>query len=388
MSGWRDPPSKKSLRSTFCTILQGAYEQRHGRAPVELCHWDPSEGFSREFAHKLVVPGLGEPFHYRYSFESDVRSDVLRKLGYSASSRRILLTENGTNAVLAVANALALVGIRRVALLSPCYFATSYALERFGIAVRRIYWPRSAGSFAKPDLTLHDEEALWAESPIFGTGMSADDLLGPTLRELAIAGRVVVYDRSLEPDAGPLVAYVEECPRYLTIHAPHKTVCINGLKFGAATFPADFYDAFDHWADVLAGGLSLSAEAATRHYVTPAFDNYARAIEEHVSSILRPLSDLICTFSPALVMDNGDVGYWRTLYAPKVAAALGNDKKWLAGLIEETGAVPIPGIWTGCSPDWGFCFRLNLLRYDSSFRGALHRVMRVLSQFPSMPQTP
>jgi aspartate/methionine/tyrosine aminotransferase len=379
MGGGRLTPSIEEVAAIdYLYNLAEDYRRRHGRAPVELSHWDPSESFAEAFPRKLAVIDLGEPLHYRYSFESDVRTEVTQKLGYTAPSRRILLTENGTNAVLAVANALALMGVRGVALLSPCYFATGYALERFGIEVRRLYWLRVDNRFVAPEIALSDGEALWAESPIFGTGVSADDQLAPAFRDLIAAGRIVIYDRSLDARAGPMALEFEMATNFLSIHAPHKTICVNGLKSGVATFHGDLYDAFDHWADVLAGGLSLSAEAATRHFVSPDFDAYAKAIGRHAAEVDLTLKGLVAESGPAFQTDDATVGYWRTIYAPEVPAALGKDRDWLADLVDSTGAVPIPGVRAGCSEDWGFCFRLNLLRYDAGFRGALRRLLRRL----------
>ncbi len=323
---------------------------------------------------------LGEPFHYRYSFESDLRQTILAKLGYSACERRILLTENGTNAVLAVANALALIGVRNVVLLSPSYFATEYALRRCGISVRRAYWQRNKGIFTLPPLRVVAGEALWAESPIFGTGVSADQLLSPVVRRVVDEGHAVVLDRSLEVDAGELAVAVQESPTFFTVHAPHKTVCVNGMKFGAATFHTTHYDSFDHWADVLAGGLSLSAEAASRHFSSTAFDRYYESMAEYVSAAASSVEGVVRRFNPHIQIDVDCVGYWRTIYAPEVPAEKGNDREWLKWLVERTGAVPIPGLWTSCSREWGFCFRVNLLRYDSSFKGALHRLVRALAE--------
>jgi aspartate/methionine/tyrosine aminotransferase len=358
--------------------LSHDYRRRHGRSPVELSYWDPSKSFLRSFAQKLRIPSLGDPFRYRYSYESDVRGDVLAKLGYRQGSRRILITENGTNAVLAAANALALLGVEQVRLLSPRYFATSYALAQLGIRIVPAYWRREAGRFLPPEFSLRADEALWIESPIFSTGVSCDRQVTSLLRQTVCSGHLVVCDRSLAPLPGAFDDELEANENYISLHAPHKTLCINGLKFGAVTFHSKWYDAFDHWQDVLSGGLSISAELATRHYVSPDFDAYAETVAEYAANASRSICELADNFGGSIEMDVDAQGYWRTVYVPRLAAELGTNRAWLADLVDRTGAVPIPGVFMGCDPAWGFCFRVNLLRYDAQFRGALRRLCSAL----------
>lgn len=362
----------------FLDDLAASYERRFGRPPVALSHWDPERTIVESLSAKLRVPPLGEPYRYRYSFNSDVRAAVMEKLGYNARRRRLLLTENGTNAVLAVANALALQGIRRAKVLSPCYFATDYALRRFGIEVQRVHWIRNPEGFTLPPLQPAPDEAIWAESPVFGTGVASERYLQDTFADAVARGCVVVLDRSLclEPDS--LGQRFGEEARYITINAPHKAICVNGLKFGAATFGDKLYDAFDHWADILSGGLSLSAEAASRHFLTDNFEQNIKAVSYYLKNTEQILHNTLRGFSPQVEFDRSAVGYWRMVYIPGVPARVGDDRDWLTDLVMRSGAAPIPGTWSGCSEAWGFCFRVNLLRFDPQSRSSLRRLLHAL----------
>lgn len=359
--------------------LVAEYQRVHGRPPVELSYWDPSRSVLLRIGPNLKTPPLGEPFRYRYSYQSDVRERVFAKIDWAAEGRRILITENGTNAVLATANALKVAGVTKVCLLSPRYFATSYALSQLGLRVRVLYWNRTAGRFESPEVRLESGEALWFESPIFSTGVKSDLLLGRTVREAIDQGHLVVCDRSLSEMrfADPEIGAHE---RFFAIYAPHKVICVNGLKFGAVTFGACWYDAFDHWQDVLSGGISVSAELATRHYISPDFENYRAIVDHYTASASNVVGTITQPFVRPFEMDEDARGYWRTVYAPLLPSALGSDRDWLAGLVSQTGAVLIPGTLMGSNPDWGLCFRLNLLRYDPQWRGAFRRVLLALEE--------
>lgn len=359
--------------------LSSKYRDSHGRSPIKLSHWDPSENFAQRLVPKLPLPKLGEPYRYRYSCDSSFRAAVLTKLGYSDETRRVLLTENGTNAMLATANSLSLAGVERAYLVSPRYFATHYALSRFGIEVMPIYWEQVAGEFALPPMTPRVGDVLWVETPIFSTGVCPDAYLAPIIEKALAGGSYVVWDRSVADIPVALDLGMEQHCRFISFHAPNKTICMNGLKFGAAVFHENFYDSFDHWQDVLSGGLSLSAETAIEYFLSKAFDAHSEAVSDLIEEAWQAVRQIVQPFHPLIRTHPGSSGYWRTIYAPGLPAELGHDPAWLARMVDATGAVPIPGTLMGCSPQWGFCFRINLLRFDPQFRAGLRRFLAAMA---------
>lgn len=357
-----------------------AYERQHGRPPSNLSHWDPGAGFVQRVRGKVRVPPLRDPLGYRFSYQLDNREALLERLGYSLETRRVIVTENGTSAVLAVAHSLALLGLRRVTVLAPCYFSARYALARLGLEVRLVHWLRRNGRFTLPELCLGPEEALWIEDPIFNTGCSGVDTLARLARILS-NGNYVVADQALALPPSKLAQSLSDAPRFVGIHAPHKALCVNGLKFGAVSFDRSLYELFDHWSDVINGGLSLSAEAATEQFLSSEFPAYAAVLDKEIAEADTKLVELVAAAGDGFELDRSTQGYWRTVYVPALFASAADDLEWMANLVETTGAIFIPGSRASFDPAWGMCFRINLLRLGPGDCGSLNRLLRALGRF-------
>jgi aspartate/methionine/tyrosine aminotransferase len=363
-----------------------AYCKLFGRSPANLSHWDPAEHSSR-FRRHLRVPQLREPVAYRFPFQLNAREHLLTRLGYSHPSRRVLVTENGTSAVLAAANSLALLGVTSVKVVAASYFASRYALWRCGIDVGQEHWIRGPTGFTLPPLPLSPGEAVWLESPIFNTGVKIGEREVLRLAELAENGHFIVVDEVLSGGSSAPSAALQSSSRFIAVHAPHKSICVNGLKFGAVCFDRIYYDVFDQWSDVLNGALSLSAEAAVDHFLSPDFDGYRRVVEEECRDGETWLLQQLRSHGGNFVTDAGATGYWRTVYAPGIPAAQGDDWDWISSIVEESGATFIPGTRSAFDPAWGFNFRVNLLRLGPIERAALRRLLKVLRvhRFPQQP---
>jgi histidinol-phosphate/aromatic aminotransferase/cobyric acid decarboxylase-like protein len=356
-----------------------AYRLRHGRSASKLSHWDPSDAVVERLRARLRIPTLRDPLRYRFSYQLGQREQLLTRLGYSDPSRRVLVTENGTCGILAAANALALLGVRQVALLAPCYFAAKHALQRLGIEVRIVHWLRCGGQFRLPPLRLLPGEALWLENPIFNTGCSGFHGQLAALTGVLERSHYIVADNALAVPPDPLGDALGDATGYIAVHAPHKALCVNGLKFGAVSFHNSLYELFDHWSDIFNGGLSLSAEAAMEQFLSPEYQGYASLVSREIDAAQAGLLEVVAAAGDRFELDRATSGYWRTVYVPDIPAAAGEDLEWIGALVEATGAIFIPGTRAAFDPVWGFCFRVNLLRLGPTEKGALRRLLRAVA---------
>jgi hypothetical protein len=98
--------------------LAEEYAERHGRLPVNVSHWDPSEGMVGRLRAGMPVSARRNPVFSNYSYFLGSHARVRAKLGISASAYSLFL-ENGSSAIMAVATAGAVrrVGSRRYAAL-------------------------------------------------------------------------------------------------------------------------------------------------------------------------------------------------------------------------------------------------------------------------------
>ena len=145
--------------------LASRWRDDHGKAPVNVSHWNPSDEFlgrlQRHLAPSLFDPlahvQACDPVPYRYSQGLPVRAAMLAKLGFSSDRVYALITENGTSSISTVANWLKLMGVAEVVLLAPYYYATLHSLRRLGIAVRQVPLERTAdGAYRLPALAELD----------------------------------------------------------------------------------------------------------------------------------------------------------------------------------------------------------------------------------------
>ena len=208
------------------------YCARHGRAPVNVSHWDPSRAFAAKLKHMLPIAQKDDLVAYRYSYMVPHKRPIARKLGFDDGTVSSLLTENGSMSIVAIANWLSAMGIRAVRLLCPAYFVTGYSLRRVGIEVNELHLRRDQGRYCWPDhLALEPNEALWITNPVYNTGCYALENQAAYVAALAEQGTVVVLDESLALTPTQFAKACGGRRHFIGLYTPHKAVCLNSFKF-------------------------------------------------------------------------------------------------------------------------------------------------------------
>jgi hypothetical protein len=356
------------------------YRNRHGRLPTDVSHWDPSKEIMDALRWVLPVVTFNNPVPYRYSYLIDQRATILERLGFPSGASAALVTDNGSVSIASVANWLLLFGVRCVNLLRPCYFTTPHNLRRLGIAVRSVAVPREFGEYSLPvDLDLAHGDAIWLTNPVYNTGIYSLEFCTKELLRIADAGALVVADEALALPPSRIAAALGGHRNFIGIYTPHKSICVNAFKFSVIAFHPDYENAFTDWADVLSGGLSLSATAATEHFLTQDFEAYRTEFLKLIDETQAWHKGLLQQYRGAIEADVGARGHFRSIYCPAIEAQRGNDLEFLAELMEATGSALIPGTRSGFDPNLGFSFRINLARDSAQFRSALARLYRTLA---------
>ncbi|MBB4380443.1 hypothetical protein [Bradyrhizobium sp. SBR1B] len=309
------------------------------------------------------------------------KAEVLRKLGLDPSKIGGLFTENGSESISAVANALKLAGVTDVHIFDPSYFTTHHNLSRLGVHVHRIKWQRQEfSSDWLLDVPSTPSHAIWVTDPIYNTGLYLPDEFAHALAVKASKGTTIVADETLSIFPGRFARIIGSSGQFFAIHTPHKAVCVNGLKFSLVAFRKELESSFEDWADILSGGLGISAIAAIEHFLSDEYDQYRDAFLEALKPVRRWHSETIAEFGRRALLDERSTGHFATVYFPDKSACLGASIKYLSSVVERTGAFFIPGNRSGFDPNAGFCFRVNLSLDSSRFRGALRRLYRDLAQ--------
>jgi histidinol-phosphate/aromatic aminotransferase/cobyric acid decarboxylase-like protein len=383
--GWRRNELPELTLIDDLDDLSKAYQVRHGRAPIHVSHWDPSKEVTRDLSEYLPKLSYENPVPYTYSYLLKRRphglNGILRKLGFEGKTVGAQVVENGTNAIAAVANWLKVTEIKEVVLLRPFYFVVPYNLSRLGIRVREVDLDIRDGKYALPsDLGLGHGQALWITHPVYSTGAYTMSLHISELRQIADSGAVVVADEALVLPQSAIALALGGHPNFIGIYTPHKAVCINSLKFSAIVYHPSTGDTFDHWSDILSGGLSLSAAAATEHFISEEYERYRVAFLDRIELTRRWHSSTLRKLGPGIRTDAPTRGHFITTYFPLLDAELGRNIGYLAELMEDTGVSFIPGIRSGVNKSLGLSFRINLAQDNSTFRDALSNLYEVLIQ--------
>lgn len=369
--------------------MAARWQTSAGQPPIHVSHWNPSDEFLRSL-HALVTPAslfdplrcfqTYDPMPYRHSRGLPAIASVLRKLGFSSEDASALITENGTTSISTVANWLKLHGVAEVTLLSPAYFTTAHSLRRLGIAVREVALERGAdGTYRLPaGLDVQPGDALWLTNPIYSTGHYALEQSCDLLRQIADAGTFVVADESLALRATAIAQKLGGHKNFVGIYTPHKSICMNGMKFSAVVTHAHHQATLEDWGDVLSGGLSLSATIAVQHFISASFDEYRSAFAQLLHQTREWHIDLVRGFDGTVALDRCSEGHFIMAYLPRLAAELRHRIDFVEEILAATGCILIPGFRSGFDERSGFCFRINLARDSGAFRDAVERLYSFL----------
>ncbi|HEX8456352.1 MAG TPA: hypothetical protein VF656_03440 [Pyrinomonadaceae bacterium] len=374
---------------SYLEDLAEEYESKSGSAPFDLSHWDPSNHAINALLKylRLPVPPLAVP--YIYSYYTGVQEQILQRLGFQAA-RNCLLVHSGTNAMVIAVRWLKALRLRRVLILCPAYFPVFYASEMMDLGYERIYMRRDMGKWHLPQeeiaAYIHEspaETAVWVTNPVYCTGFYLSEFDVGFLNSLLERGVSIVADECLSKSGHELGRTLGWSERFLGLYSPHKSVCLNAVKFAAIVSAPQYEEFFDSWVDVLAGGLGASSYSALIHFLDDNFSHFQSAFFQHIEETRKDVLELINRQATLIETDESSVGHFMTCYAPKVPGIWGDDKQFLRQLISNTGAILIPGTRNHFNPDIGFNFRINLARGCPQFYASLYRTIEYLSDVSS-----
>lgn len=352
-----------------------------GSEPLNVSHWDPSAPFAAKLAGALELDHRGDPLAYIYSYGLDCRETLLRRLGFNPERKGCLITPSGTVSMLCAVNWLAARRREKLSILSPFYFPVLHQARQLGLSVNKQFMQRRDGRYQLPAdpgwTSAPPHEVVWLTAPVYCTGTPLAEHDRQRLREFLERGGTVVADECLARSGTELGRELGEYPGFIGIYSPHKSVCLNALKFSAVVFDREHETFFDQWADVLYGGLSLSIMVAIRHFLSDNFRLYAERFFEEVRLALAFVKQM-AERCPKGEFDHDPAGHFVTFYLPHLAAAAGKDEDFLWNLCRSSSTIVIPGLRNHFDPAVGFCFRINLALDGPQFRGGIGRLFSFL----------
>lgn len=364
------------------------YRDSTGTYPFDLSHWDPSEETIRQLARYLTLPPPPLAAPYIYPYYVGAQQDVMRRLGFNETTRNCLFAQAGTNALHLATWWLRASHVESVLVLCPSYFPIFYAIEMVGMLSIKLQMNREEGTWRLPKEQILDtirrspaKTAVWITNPVYCTGsyFSLDDI--DFLDSLIEKGVKVVADECLAINGKELGRYLGDRDDFLGFYSPHKSVCINAIKFAIIIYAHKYKRFFDHWSDVVVGGLSSSNHTAIYHFLGNNFMLYQSAFFKRVEEQRRKVEKILSKQYGSIKIDREFSGHFMMLYAPCIPGRAGNDIEFLEKLVFDTGATLIPGSRNHFSLELGFTFRINLARACPQFFSAFQRMCRYLHAF-------
>jgi len=369
---------------SYIEALAEEYRRQSGAAPFNLSLWDPSEYMMNSLLKFLRLPIPPSPIPYIYSDEES-KQQVLERLGFVQSKRTCAFVQGGTNAGLLTAVWLKGLNMRRTLVLCPAYFSVFYTLEILNVPYQSMYMTREKGNWRLPHERIKaaignkpSQTAIWLTNPVYCTGNYQSESNIEFLKMMLHSGVTVIADECLCINGRELGRELAWSDKFVGLYSPHKSVCVNAVKFATVVADNKHEQFFDRWADAIAGSLTASNYCAISHFIGDNFPQFLHAFIEHTDRVRGEVTERILNLHPLIETDNNAVGHYITCYAPNVMGDEAEGRKVLRGLMSETGILVIPGAVNHFPRDCGFSFRINLTRAGPQFFAAVQRTINYL----------
>jgi histidinol-phosphate/aromatic aminotransferase/cobyric acid decarboxylase-like protein len=379
------PPNVEAIsKLNDLELLADQFTEHAGYAPELISHWNPKPSFASQIETGLDSTRRLAASLVDYVYSADITlDDRVRVLLRESVDRSSLLTPSGTTSVVNVCAYLKNIGIERLIVLTPTFFAVEAVAQTFGISVTYIAVRRVENSYRLP-VQITDVNpkitATWLTVPVYCTSVyftSADigsfiDALPPEM--------IAVVDESLAYTDRPSLRDTKSSYRVLRICTPHKALCINGEKVSFVTFPTHLLENMDAWSDCFAGGIGAAGVRALGFLADDAYDRAVAKCRELSACSLSRLRRVL-SLKQNIEIDRDTDGYFVMLYWPSLPASFGYDAEFLKKILAASGALPIPSLRNRHPAECGFCFRINLFRLDDAALGATSRLIDAINAY-------
>ena len=367
--------------------LAAEYQGEFGSLPFNLSHWDPSEQVSRSLLKCLRLPKPPDAMPYIYSYYTGAPRQVAERLGFEWAGRDCLLVHSGTSAIVLTLWWVKAMGFENLIILCPTYFPVFYLAEVMSMPSQSIFTKRERGNWTLPRKDLvkltgnpTTRTVVWVTNPIYCTGVYLSESDRQFLGSLLDNGVTIIADECLAKNGYEISRELGGRKNFIGLYTPHKSVCLNAIKFGAVVFDRKDEEFFDSWADVFTGGLSASNYSGIFHFLQEKdFSLFEGEFFKLVQNARSRVIEMVNKCDGIFELDENSVGHFMTCYAPNLKDRKGDEKEFLRRLISDTASIVIPGMMNHFNPDWGFCFRINLARACPQFYASVGRTLNYLA---------
>jgi bifunctional pyridoxal-dependent enzyme with beta-cystathionase and maltose regulon repressor activities len=269
-------------------------------------------------------------------------------------------------------------GFSKLNVICPSYFSLFNNCQKENIKIIKHKINYISGDFLEINPIKYNNGIFWLTNPIYSLGLHINvNNLG--IIEQLLENNIVIADDCVAHKYKEISRVYGNHKNFIGIYAPHKSVCINGIKFSAIVFNKENESFFDQSIDFLCGGLNIASVAAIVNYLDGSYEIYRNKFQEYINETHLFIKN-ICKDIPQLYYSNTDEHYLTSICFPNIPYELSGDLKFLWNIMDHTGAAFITGYFNNYPQESGFSFRVNMARDSVLFRSTLKRLLLFLAQ--------
>lgn len=362
---------------------ESRYSREFGYSPFNVSTWNPSSYFSNKYILNQVklIPSSYIPYLYSYELDNNRLIPIKKALGNHLDNG-CLITNNGTSAIALVTSVLKEIGIKRLLVISPTYYAVLYNLMQKRIELKEIHVLRTDSNYIFPQQEICKEldtiDAIWITNPIYNTGIYYTEQDIYFLKTQIPKRILLICDDCFALHGNEFTRYFCDSPNFINITNPLKQIMVNGLKFSCITYPPKYQVLFEQWSDIICGSLAYSTVQSLDFFISKDFKHLCNNLSNHIFELNLRLFEIAQAF-PSISLDNKALGHMRMCYIDHLPFDYLQDKEKMYHFMKETGTSIIPGNRFHFPSESQFCFRINLGRESVEFWDALINIFSYFS---------
>lgn len=357
------------------------FKNRNHRLPDNISGWNISKKYNDEILKIFAMPSIKESYleyYYTYDISSFEKNQMKKKLKIS-QSKEILITPNNTISIVNICNFIQKNNFKKIGIFEPSYFSFQNSLSAFGIKYDLIYLKREDGKYKIHDSINHyTYDLLIITNPIYSTSVYFDEQSLKIIDNFIRKGTFIISDESL---CLPEKSFDYKWPNIknlICIKSPHKLIGMNSIKFSCISFDVSHITFFDQWNDVFTGSLDYSCKQAISHFLSENYDKVLNYYTIYIQARIKEIQEILKQYK-CFSFDKDTIGGYLTVYCLSIPNNYNFNISWLKELLYKYNIFILPGFLHGFQKNDNFCFRINLLAFDTACKNALVRFLNYIN---------
>ncbi len=346
-------------------MLEREYHSKNNESVYKVSNWNADPELALKMLEIYNCGSEVKQLDYILPYEIDdgLKREVLDVMCGEAqnTNKEILFTSTGTISIYSLINVLKQNLNRRIAIIAPVYFSVVFACKNLGVKYSVFYLRKGKDGYYIDykdisDIKKHD--IVWITSPVYCTGVYYNNKEIEFFTNLLENGNIVVFDDSISLLGSELIRNFNCYDNSIGICSPHKSICINSVKFSCVIADKRYIESMRHWTDVISGCLSWSNYEAIRHFLSKNYYHQKMIFCKDTGNGFIKLKDICQKYE--VDFDENVRGCFMTMYFSDIRYDFLDNFENLRELVMRGGISLIMGSRNYFSSEMGLAIRVNL----------------------------